>query len=83
VAWQVGEFRSGSWGGFKRWLKILATLGIMSLVLKAMGHFQAARSPDSVRHLAVRTLLAWLSCPAGPRIESAAASVDTVGSWRD
>lgn len=30
---------------FRRWLKIFATAGIVCLMLKAMGHFQAVRSP--------------------------------------
>jgi hypothetical protein len=30
---------------FKRWLKISATVGIVYLMLKAMGHFQAVQSP--------------------------------------
>ncbi len=30
---------------FKRWLKISATVGIVCLQLKAMGHFQAMQSP--------------------------------------
>jgi hypothetical protein len=33
---------------FRRWLKIFTTAGIVCLVLKAMGHFQAVRSPDFI-----------------------------------
>ena len=32
----------------RRWLKIFATAGIVCLVLKAMGHFQAVRSPEFI-----------------------------------
>jgi hypothetical protein len=30
---------------FKRWFKLLATAGLVCVLLKAMGHFQAVRSP--------------------------------------
>ncbi|MEI6394112.1 MAG: hypothetical protein WCT12_23785 [Verrucomicrobiota bacterium] len=33
---------------FKRWLMIFATVGLSYLVLKAMGHFQAVKSPEFI-----------------------------------
>jgi hypothetical protein len=45
VAWRATRDHENP---FRRWIKILASVGVVCLILKAMGHFQAARSPGFV-----------------------------------